>query len=195
MITINIGDFLLERLNNSFTKKQKSKARELFSELFDYYLLETSHTYPMIFHNTTFDNYGNIKKRGLNNNLNYFAKYDGELLSYGDGNPGISCKVNYKNVINRLYPDPEWIPLFNILDKLGNPNDFKRKNIDHDVILCLLMQDILKIDLNDEIEFEYIDDDVFDFIINESLFMWLYVKGRVSSDLIEEIIFHPDLIS
>ncbi len=190
---VTINQYLKESKNIfSFTENQYSNAQKLFQEVFDIYLRRvSSETYPMIYHCTRIENYNYIKNNGLISERNYFLEYDNDLNNYEDGEPGIACGVNYKDVIDRLYPDPEWAP-FDIIQKTGNPDKFYEKNIDERVIYCLWITDILKLDITKELSINDITDEKMDFMVEENMFCWLYVKGKVSPDLIT-IEINPDL--
>jgi hypothetical protein len=194
-IATTIREYLNEqnKLGVFFTKKQQQNAKNLFKEIFDVYLRKVSQkTYPMIYHNTNIEHYENIKKYGLINKLNYFLEYDNDINAYGgDDNPGIACGVNYKDVIDRLYPDPEW--LLSIIKKIGNPSSFSERNIDDSYVLCLVVEDILNLDLNKNLTITDVSKEKMDFMINDNIFAWLYVKGEVSPNLIT-ITIHPDFI-
>jgi hypothetical protein len=191
----NWKQFLNEenKLDVSFTKEQQQNAKNLFKEIFDVYLRKVSpETYPMIYHNTNIEHYENIKKYGLTNKLNYFLEYDYDINAYGgDDNPGIACGVNYKDVIDRLYPDPEW--LTSVIKKIGNPSSFSERNIDDNYILCLVFEDILNLDLNKNLTITDISKEKMDYMVYENLFAWLYVKGEVPPNLLT-ITIHPDLM-
>ena len=194
IIATTIREYLNEqnKLGVFYTKKQQQNAKNLFKEIFDVYLRKVSQkTYPMIYHNTNIEHYENIKKYGLTNKLNYFLEYDNDINAYGDDNPGIACGVNYKDVIDRLYPDPEW--LLDIIKKIGNPSYFSKRNIDDSYVLCLVVEDILNLDLNKNLTITDVSKEKMDFMINDNVFAWLYVKGEVSPNLIT-ITIHPDLI-
>lgn len=193
----SLNNFISEsKYNVFFDNNQKHIAKELFKELFDFYLRTVSpKSYPYIFHCTTLDKYYGIKKHGLQNSLNYFLDNDNKLMMYGYDNDdnevkGISCAVNYNDVIDRLFPDTEWI--LEIGKKLPHPTNFKNYNIDDDIILCLLITDILGIDLNNKLKISDISKQKLDFIISENLFYWLYVKGAIEPNLIN-IFVHKDL--
>lgn len=188
---------LNENINNRFSKTQKNNAKKLFRELFDYYLKETSPNYPFIFHNTTIERYDSIKEHGLVNELNYFSENDNDNFAYGEYDErgeeveGISVALDYRTVIDRLYPDPEW--LHDVIVKTGNPSDFNKRNIEHEVILCVLFEDILNLDINETVSISDISNEKRDYIIDQYIFNWLYVKGEVSPNLIT-IYKHPDLL-
>lgn len=197
MIITSYTDFLNENLNNyNFTDTQRENAYNLFKEVFDYYLRKTEpDTYPMIYHCTEFERYESIKKYGLTKYRNYFQDNDNNMFIYGfdeDDNevPGISCGVNYKDVIHRLYPDPEW--LHDILEKTGNPSRFEAKKIDDSIIHCLLVTEVLKLDINEKLTLKSISRYLLNDIMNTSMFHWLYVKGKVQPELLT-IKIHPDL--
>ena len=123
----------------------------------------------MIYHCTRIENYNYIKNNGLISERNYFLEYDNDLNNYEDGEPGIACVLNYKDVIDRLYPDPEWAS-FDIIQKTGNPNKFYEKNIDERVIYCLWITDILKLDITKELSINDITDEKMDFMVEENMF-------------------------
>lgn len=178
-----------------FTENQVITAQKLFQDIFDIYLKQASkETYPIIYHCTNIDNYNSIKNNGLNKDRNYFLEYNNHLMEYLDDEiPGIVCGVNYKDVINRLYPDPEWADLMDIFKKTGNPSYFNKKNIDDKVIYCFWVTDYLKLDLNTNLNINDISKKQMDLMVNNNIFCWLYVKGKVSPELIT-IQIHPDLL-
>ena len=196
-IATTIREYLNEQVYNVniFDEKQKNNAQNLFKEVFDFYLKKVSpRTYPMIFHCTNIDRYENIKKYGLTGDRNYFLEDDNNMNIYGfnddgDKEPGIACGVNYKDVVERLYPDPEW--LMGVLEKTGNPSTFSKKGIDDKIIYCLWVTDVLKLDLNKELTLNDIKKEQMKFIISGNMFYWLYVKGKVNPNLIT-IKIHPN---
>ena len=172
-----------------FSEEQKEKAQELFKKTFNLYLKKVSKlTYPMIYHCTTIDNYDSIKEHGLTSKRNYFLEWDNDLNDYASGEPGIACGVNFKDVIDRLYPDPEW--LINIIKKTGNPDSFDKKNIDERVLFCLWITEILNLPLNSE---THISDEKMKYMLYNNTFSWVYVKGEIPPDLIE-IEVNPGLL-
>jgi hypothetical protein len=196
VIKTTIKEFLNGNIGSDFNENQKSSAKKLFGVVFDFYLRKVSpKTYPMIYHCTNIENYDSIKKNGLTSVRNYFLDNDNNLNIYGfneegEEEPGIACGVNYNDVIDRLYPDPEW--LLNIAKKIGNPSKFEKLGIDDRVIFCLWVTDILGLDLNSKISIDEINDGMMNNMINEHSFLWLYVKGKINPDLIT-IKIHPDL--
>jgi hypothetical protein len=196
-IATTIREYLNEHYSFNYTETQKLNSKKLFLELFDYYLRRvSSKTYPMIWHNTTIDRYENIKKFGLTGKLNYFSDNDNDMIAYGQYDEtgeeinGIAVGVNYKEVSNRLYPDPEWV--YDIIVKTGNPSNFKKHKINDDIILCVLVEEMLGLDSNKNLSLSDVPKQKIKDIINGSTFMWLYVKGRIDSNLLT-IKIHPDL--
>lgn len=178
-----------------FTRKQKSKAQKLFQEVFDIYLRKVSNkTYPIIYHTTNINNHKSIKLNGLTNKRNYFLEYDNDLLSIVDNEKGIVCGVDYRNIIDRLYPDPEWEFFPNIVfNKLGNPSNYNKKKIDIRDIFCYWVKYFLNLDLNNNISLNDISEEKIQTMIDDNMFCWLFVKGKISKELLT-ITIHPDLI-
>lgn len=171
---------LNENVNNiGFSEEQYQKAQELFKETFNFYLKKVSNNYPMIYHCTSIDNYESIKENGLTSERNYFLEWDNDLNDYASGDPGIACGVNFNDVIDRLYPDPEW--LIDIIKKIGNPNSFEKKNVDERILFCLWITEILKLDLNSNTE---ISDEKMEYMLDNNTFAWVYVKGEIDPNLI-----------
>lgn len=196
-IATTIREYLNENYTFNYTETQKQNSKKLFLELFDYYLRRVSpKTYPMIWHNTTIDRYDNINKFGLTGKLNYFSDNDNEMIAYGQYGEtgeeinGIAVGVDYKSISNRLYPDPEWV--HDIIIKTGNPSNFKKYNINDDIILCVLVEEIIGLDSNKNLSLSDIPKQKIRDIIDKSTFMWLYVKGRVSPVSLSTIKIHPD---
>jgi hypothetical protein len=180
---------LNENVNNlEFSEEQKEKAQQLFKETFNLYLKKVSNDYPMIYHCTTINNYESIKEDGLTSERNYFLEYDNDLNDYVSGEPGIACGVNFKDVIDRLYPDPEW--LIEIIKTTGNPEFFDKKNIDERVLFCLWITKILNLNLNSN---THISDEKMEYMLDNNTFAWVYVKGTIPPSLIE-IEVHSDLL-
>jgi hypothetical protein len=195
IIATTIREYLNESINNEFNENQKLNAKNLFKDVFDYYLKKVSpKTYPMIYHCTSFDRYESIKIYGLTGDRNYFLEDDNNMNIYGfneegEEEHGIACGINYKDVINRLYPDPEW--LMDVLKKTGNPSRFKSKGISDDIILCYWVRDSLGLDLNQKLNITDINKQKLSEMIRDNTFYWLYVKGKVNPNLIT-IKIHPD---
>lgn len=173
----------------NFNEQQLINGKNFFKELFDWYLKESSPTsYPMLYHNTDFNNYESIMKNGLINDRNYFFTYNpGTGLYIDDDEPGISCIINYKDVIDRLYPDPEHLMLLDLGyydHNLGNASTFKQKGIDERILYCLVIRDILKLDLNKKLLIKDINPNILHDIIELDIFQWVYVKGEINPNLI-----------
>jgi hypothetical protein len=178
---------LFESFSNSFgfSEAQIKKGKELFQELFDVYLKKVNDKYPFIYHCTTKDHYESIKTKGLTSERNYFLEWDNDLNSYGfseegDEIPGIACGVDYRKVIDRLYPDPEWH--LDIAKITGNPSQFDKRGISDDVIYALFFTKVLNLDID---EIDSITDDIIDKTVSNNMFAWLYVKGKVAPNLIK----------
>lgn len=196
MLRIIIKNIIIESLKYDFTQSQRNNSKKLFLELFDYYLRRVSpKTYPMIWHNTTIDRYENIKKFGLTGKLNYFSDNDNNMIAYGQYDEtgeeinGIAVGVDYKEVSDRLYPDPEW--LHDIIVKTGNPSSFIKRGIDNDVVLCVFVEEVLGLNSNKELSLRDIPKVKMKEIFNDSIFLWMYVEGKVPPNLLKFKI-HPD---
>ncbi len=174
--------------NKEYTDAQKNNAHDLFICLFDMYLRKVSpKTYPMIYHCTDFKHYDSIKTFGLNKKRNYFLDNNNDYNIYGfddDGNevPGIACGVDFSDVKERLFPDPECIPV--LWTNVPSPHDFDKLGYDDKIMCCVLME-LLDIDLNSDI------DDISSFDITDIcesyMFNWIYVKGEIKPNKIEII--------
>lgn len=184
---LSYKDFLKESLHN-ISETELEKAHQIFKDIFDSYLRAVSpRTYPMIYHCTEFKHYDSINNNGLNYERNYFLDCDNNHNMYGfsdegDEVPGISCAVDYHDVIDRLYIDPEY--MLDIIHKTGNPSTI----IDDRIVFYYWLTDVMNI-------YDF-DDDISEININkcikERMFHWLYVKGKVSPNLIK-IHIHEDL--
>lgn len=173
--------------NKEYTEIQKNKAHDLFIELFDMYLRKVSpKTYPMIYHCTDIKHYDSIRSNGLDKKRNYFLDNDNSNFKYGFGDndeevPGIACGVDYRDIKDRLYPDPECIPI--LWKNVPSPHDFDKLGYDDKNICCVLLE---LLGINDISSFDTTD------ICRSYMFNWIYVKGKIEPDMIE-ITIHPSL--
>lgn len=187
-----ITKFLEHKSPFQFSEMDMEICHDFFLDVFDVYLRKTSSSYPYIFHNSETKNLKSIKKEGLVNKRNYFATYDNELFEYAADIPGISCVVDYREVRHRLFMDPEWAPLMDIIMKTRNPESFDNRNIDDRIISCLWVTDILGLYPVPDLSYGDIPPDTLKRIYDEGMFFWFYVKGTIDPTLIT-IRKHPDI--